>query len=324
MREKRLTGDAARRGGKLAAAYAGIIFVVFIWGIYPVLAAGLLEHYSGGAFSLTGALISASVLTLLSVPKLGQIDRRYFAAALPTGFFVAAANLLQKIGLRFTTPARYAFLENLSCVAVPFLLFLLIRKKPRIPTLAAAFLCLCGCFVLSGPVISSGGAPGVGEILCAAAGLLYGVNIAATGVYAKKLDAMLYVMLQTWVSVAVSGAGAFALDRISAGGEPVERFVISADPGQILLLAALALAVSTLGWIIRTEAMKYVNPSAVAVIMPFSSVVTGVAAVIVGRDVFSANLLLGGLIILISSIVSGVGDARDNRDASGETERKEQ
>ena len=64
---------------------------------------------------------------------------------------------------------------------------------------------------------------------------------------------------------------------------------------------------------IRTEALKYVNASVVAVIMPFSSVVTGVVAVCVGKDVFAPRLLLGGLAILTASILSGVGDARESK-----------
>ncbi len=38
---------------------------------------------------------------------------------------------------------------------------------------------------------------GKGEIHCALAGLLYGVNIAVTGVYAKDFYAPMYVMIDT-------------------------------------------------------------------------------------------------------------------------------
>ena len=299
---------------KRTIAYAGIIFVIFIWGLYPVLTSDLLEFYSGGMFSFTGSLIAAASLLLLCIPKLKRLDRSYFKVALPTGFFVGLANLLQKIGLQYTTPTQYAFLENLSCVIVPLLLFLFIRKKPSALTITASVLCLVGCFVLSGLDFSSGGISfGKGEILCALAGILYGVNIAATGVYAKKLDAMLYVMIQMWMHVLVSGIAAVALDRISIGGTPIEKIVFSWDPKHLILLAVLVLTISTLGWIIRTEALKYVNASVVAVLMPFSSVVTGVLAVCIGKDVFTLHLLLGGLVILLSSILSSVADIKETK-----------
>ena len=305
---------------KRTIAYGGIIFVILMWGVSPVLTSGLLDFYSGGMYSFASSLVSSVALLLICIPKLKLLDRSYFKVALPTGFFVGLASLLQKIGLQYTTPTQYAFLENLSCVVVPLLLFLFIRKKPGALTVTASVLCLAGCFVLSGLDLSGAGiAFGKGEILCALAGVLYGVNIAATGVYAKKLDAMLYVMIQMWMHVIISGIAAVVLDRVTIGGEPVEKIAFSWDPKHLLLIALLALIVSTLGWIIRTEALKFVNASVVAVLMPFSSVVTGILAVCVGKDVFTLHLLFGGLIILLSSILSSLADIKEAK----REERKE-
>ena len=299
---------------KRTIAYVGIVAVVFIWGIYPIFTSDLLTSYSGGAFTFISSLISAVVLLPECLPRLKLLNRAYFKIAVPTGLFVGAANLMQKIGLRYTTPTRYAFLENLSCLVVPILLFFFIRKKPGLLTVLSSVLCLVGCFVLCG-VDPSGGAIGVGEILCALAGIFYGVNIAATGVFAGRLNAMVYVMIQMWVNVAVSGVAAIALDRITVNGQPIERFAFSFDPVKLVTLAVLVLAIGTFGWIVRTEALKYVNASVVAVVMPFSSVVTGGVAVAVGKDTFGLPLLFGGLIILFSSILSSVADIRESRSA---------
>ena len=80
-------------------------------------------------------------------------------------------------------------------------------------------------------------------------------------------------------------------------------------------MAALVLLIGTFGWIIRTESLKYVNASVVAVVMPFSSVLTGAFAVAVGKDTFGLPLLFGGLIILLSSILSSFDDLRESRAA---------
>ncbi len=299
---------------KITIAYLAIVFVIFIWGLYPILTADLLSHYSGGMFTFGSSLISAAALFCLCIPKLKKIDKTYLKVAVPTGFFMGLANLLQKIGLQYTTPTQYAFLENLSCVVVPILLFLFIRKKPGALTVTASVLCLGGCFILSGMDFSAGAVSfGKGEILCALAGVLYGVNIAATGVYAKKTDAMLYVMIQQWVNAAVAGIAAFALDKIKIGGVPIESAVFSFDIRRLLSLAGLVLGISTFGWIVRTEALKYVSASAVAILMPFSSVVTGFAAVCLGRDVFSLSLLFGGLLIFVSSVLSGLDDIPEKK-----------
>ncbi len=210
-----------RDGGKICA-YAGIIFVIFIWGTAPNLTSYFLRYCSATVYSAAGALTSGLALFLICLPSLKRLNSDYFKVAVPTGLFNSLANLLQKIGLTFTTPTQYAFLENLSCVAVPVLLFVFIRKKPGVLTILASASCLAGCFILSGMNFSNGGLSfGKGEILCALAGVFYGVNIAATGVYAKNLYAPLYVMIQTWVNVIISSLTAVALNYITINGEPI-------------------------------------------------------------------------------------------------------
>lgn len=298
---------------KVAIAYASIIFVVLVWGLAPLITSYVLEFYSPSIYSASGALISGVALLVVCFPNLKQFKKDYLKIAVPTGLFNALANLLQKIGLQYTTPIQYAFLENLSCVVVPVLLYFFVKKKPTVWTLSASALCLIGCFVLSGIDLTSGGVfLGKGEMLCALAGCLYGVNIAATGAFAKKMNAALYVLVQTWVNVVVSFATAIALNAISSGGAPIEKIAFSWDIWHLLSLAGIALIVSTFCWIIRTNAMKYVSATVVAVMMPFSSVVTGVSSVAAGTDTLTLNLVLGGLLVLAATFLSSAEDIIEN------------
>ena len=299
---------------KVVFAYSAIIFVVFVWGIAPLITSCLLDIYSPSIYSATGALISGVALLFVCSKNLKELNKDYLKIAIPTGFFNALANLLQKIGLQYTTPTQYAFLENLSCVIVPVLLYFLIKKKPGILTVLAGALCLAGCFTLSGMDFSSGKvAFGIGEILCALAGLLYGVNIAVTGTFAKKFNPALYVMLQTFVSVIVGFFSAILFNFVQINGAVIEPIAFSWQFKHLLALGAVALIVSTFCWIIRTNAMKYVSASVVAVMMPFSSVVTGVSSVLVGLDSFTANLAFGGLLVLCATFLSSADDILGDR-----------
>ena len=299
---------------KRVLAYSAIIFVVFVWGVAPLISSYVLKFYTASIYSGTGALISGIALLGICFPSLKRLNKDYLKIAVPTGFFNALANLLQKIGLQYTTPTQYAFLENLSCVAVPVLLFFLIKKKPGFLTILASALCLCGCFALSGMDFSNGGISfGKGEILCALAGLLYGVNIAVTGAFAKKFNPALYVMVQTWVNVVVSFASAILLNFVKINGAVVESIVFSWRIDHLLMLAGCALIISTFCWILRTNAMKYVSASFVAVMMPFSSVVTGVSSVAFGTDSFNANLLIGGALVFLASLLCGMEDVVESK-----------
>ena len=112
-------------GKKLA--YAGLIFVIVLWGISPLITLQFYPYYSPTIRIIMGSFICAAALLLISWRKRHLLTKQYFLIAIPTGFFMALANILQKIGLQYTTPTHYAFLENLSCLTVPLLLFFFIK-----------------------------------------------------------------------------------------------------------------------------------------------------------------------------------------------------
>ncbi len=298
---------------KRILAYIGILFVVFIWGIYPITIRLFYEYYSAAALKTYSGLVAALTLLIVCRKKLKLLNRDYFKVAIPCGLFYALGEVLQTVGFQYTTPATGSFLENLSCITVPILMYLFIRQKPTLLKLLAVLLCISSAFLLSRTQSEGSNLP-VGILLCALAGIFYGVNIAGTGVYAKKLDAGLYVMLQMCVLMVVSAITATVLQLLpSADGgvfEPV-RFIF--EPWLLLLAALHAIIISVVCWLIRTSAMKHVDASVVAVIMPFSAVVTGVLSLLLGKDTLTPTFVAGAILGLGAVFVSGIGDSIETR-----------
>lgn len=297
-----------------SSAYIALIFVVFIWGITALIYVHLYEFFSPSMCSAMVGLSSAIALLFISAKELKNLNKTYFLIAIPSGLFNVAANLLQKIGLQYTTPAQYAFLENLSCIVVPVLMFFFVRKKPTFIKIAASIICLAGAFVLSGISFDTASiAFGKGEILCALSGICYGFSIAMTGAFAGELSAPLYVMIQMWVSAVVSFGSAFIFNNITVNGQIMEpaRFTWGIYP--IVFIVIFALITNALCWTVRTNALKKIDASVVAVIMPFSAVITAIASVIIGTDKVTLNLVLGGILCLAAAILSGIGDSFEGK-----------
>lgn len=296
-------------------SYAGLIFVVFVWGAGPLVTLFLHRHYSPSFRIFLSEVVLVVAYLIMAGKRRKEFNMEYIRVGVPTGIFLALANISQKIGLLYTTPARYAFLENLSCIVVPVLMYLLVKKKPGIKTVVACGICLLSVFVLNGGSLSGGSSWGMGELLCALAGILYGFNIAGTGVFAKKLYAPLYLAVQAAVAIVVSFVFALARHLItvpSAEGVrvPMEKIVCSLRPEHLIFLVVYTLISAALCWTIRTNAMKHVDPSAVSVIMPFGAVVTGVLSVLLGNDTLNLNLVLGGILGISAVILSGLDDMK--------------
>lgn len=295
-------------------AYAGIISVVLIWGLIPSAKKALIgDSFSASVYSAITAFAAALVLLAMSAKQLKNLNRDYFKIAVPTGLSVGLAALLQALAYNFNaSPTNQAFLENLSCVIVPILLFIIIKKRPSLLTIGASVICLISSMVLAG-VFCSGLDLGAADILNALAGVLYGVNIAITGIYAKKYIASLYVMIQLFVQAILSALMAVAFNFISIGGKPIDPFVFTPNVWLILAIIGIGILTNAVCWTVRTTAMKYVSANVVAVIMPFSAVITGVFAIIIGQDEPSTSLLIGGILGLAASFMSSAGDILENK-----------
>ncbi len=317
-----MKGVNKTKKGVITIAYIVLISVMVIWGLSPIITVSLYDDNSATICAFSTALISVVTLLFVCLPYFKELDKTYLKTAVPTGIFYSMATILQKIGLQYATPTQYQFLENISCVVVPILLFIIVKKKPSIFTIIASALCLLSSFILTG-MLGSDFSLGIGQILCSLAGVLYGFNIVGTGIFAKKTNASLYVFVQMLVYLVMSLITAIALNFIKIDGSPIEAIRFSWELTDILLIVLSGAVFSAGCWIARTIVMRYVKATAVAIIMPFSAVVTGVVSVLLGKDVLNLNLVLGAFIGLIAAILSGLGDNKEKQQKEP-TEKTEQ
>jgi len=300
-------GEAKK--SKMSAAYLSLWFVVLVWGTTPLLNVYLIKNFAPSVSLFGYSLISFIVLLIINVKHLRELDKKTVAVATLTGTFNMMASLLQKIGLLYTTPANYAFLENLSCAVVPFALWIMVGKKPTKRNMLTVVLCLLGVYILSGVDIH-GFSFSTGEILCAAAGVLYGINIALTGVHAKGVKPSLFILAQMGISSVLSFGNIFLLDWVKIGGEPLVRIYYTFSLLPLLALALCGIVANAFCWTLRTKAIQIVNPTAVAVIMPTSAIVTAILSVSIGTDTLSWQLVVGGSIGFAAALLASVGEVQ--------------
>ena len=112
------------------------------------------------------------------------------------------------------------------------------------------------------------------------------------------------------VHVIVSLVTAISLNFIEICGQPIEPIRFEWNFGMIVIIAALAILANTVCCTLRTDAMKHIDATIVAVMMPFSAVVTGLVSVALGLDSLSDNFVIGGIIVLAASILSGLEDIK--------------
>ena len=88
------------------------------------------------------------------------------------------------------------------------------------------------------------------------------------------------------------------------------EFAISFDIVNILQVVFLGVICTAVCWAARAWAMKYIDAITVSILVPLSAVVCSVLSISFGMETFTLNLLIGGLIILLSIAVSAIFDYR--------------
>ncbi len=288
--------------------YLLLFIVIFIWSFDPLVCKLFYDDFSASVVAAIATVTSFLFFLFISRKKLHLITVDFLKVAAPIGFLNSLAGLLQRIGLQYTSPANYAFLEHLAVVAVPIVMFIAVRKKPRPIQLLSVALCLVGCFILSGMTLN-GFKGNIGDVLCALSGIIYGVCVALIGIYSKRIDSSLYILIFTFIYSITSVASVFLLNSIKINGIPIEEARFTLDIKLLIPVAAFGLLTVGITWLMKTAAIKRLDPTFVAIVSPFTAVISGGLSVLTKTDKLTSNLIIGAALIMAAAIMPEIFDA---------------
>ena len=294
-------------------AFLVLIGVVVMWGLAPVASKAIFNAedpaYSPGMLIALRGLLAVVAMAAFINKGFKKINKSYLLTAIPAGIILAMAYIFQFTGLKYTDPSKNAFLENISCVTIPVFMFIFVREKPTWYNIVAALICVVGSIFLIGNGFAIlhffDNVTFLGDGLSAIGGLFFGLDIAFTKVYCKDKDPLLYVFLQLCVLTIVCFAYTFIFE-----GAVFHTLAFSIDWLSLLEVLFLGVVCTAVCWVARAWAMKYIDALTVSLLVPLSAVVATTLSISFHMEEFNLNLLVGGLIILLSIAVSAIFDYR--------------
>ena len=294
-------------------AFLVLVGVVLMWGIAPVASKAIFNDenpaYSPGMLIALRGLFAIIAMAAFINKGFKKINKSYLLTAIPAGIILALAYIFQFTGLKYTDPSKNAFLENISCITIPIFMFIFVREKPTWYSIIAAIICVIGSIFLIGNGFAIlhffDNVTFLGDGLSAIGGLFFGLDIAFTKVYCKDKDPILYVFLQLCVLTIVCFAYSFIFE-----GAVFHTIAISFNWLPVLEVIFLGVVCTAVCWVARAWAMKYIDALTVSLLVPLSAVVATTLSITFKMEKFNLNLLIGGLIILLSIAVSAIFDYR--------------
>lgn len=285
-----------------------LVAVVALWGVAPVVSKTAFDSFSPGMLIALRGVLAIITMAIIINKNFKKINKSYLIC-IPAGVFLAAAYIFQFVGLKYTVPSKNTFLENISCITIPLFMFIFVREKPTWYSVVSALVCVVGSLLLVGngfnftTFFNSGSL--LGDGLSAVGGLFFGLDIAFTKVYCKDKDPLIYVFLQICVMTVISFIYAFVFE-----GQVFHTLTYSFDIRSVLMVVFLGVICTAVCWVSRAWAMRYVDAMTVSLLVPLSAVVASILSIAYMIEEFTLNLLVGGLVILISIAISAIFDYR--------------
>ncbi|MBO5556836.1 MAG: DMT family transporter [Oscillospiraceae bacterium] len=272
-----------------------LLLTAFIWGTSFVVLKNALDSIGILWILAIRFTVSALLLGLAAGKKLRKLDRRTFRGSMIIGAFLATAYIVQTFGLKYTTPGKNAFLTATYCVLVPFLAWLIYKRRPGAHNLLAAVLCLTGIGFVS--LSGAGSGFNKGDALTLGCGIFYALQIIAVEQYIHGGDAVSISAVEFATAALICWVGALLF-------EPA--------PGPLsgsmwLTIAYLSVACTALCFFLQAWGMQYTSSSTAAVLMTLESVFGTLVSVLFYHEPMTVKLVIGFALIFFAVLLSETG-----------------
>lgn len=268
-----------------------LVLTAIIWGSGFVASAVALEHYTPYQILAGRFLIGAVILSLIFFKKFNKLNKSTLIKGALLGLFLYIAFALQTVGLQFTTPSKNAFLTAVNVVIVPFIGFLLYKRKIDMYELTGAILAVVGIAVLSLKLSSD---ISVGDVLTLGCAVGFAFHIFYTAKFVKTEDPVVLTIVQM-VTAAVIGCIV-----ILFRGETS----FSVESEGVLNLLYLGIFSTTIAFLMQTVAQKYITETKAAIILATESFWGMVFSIIILSEIMTGRMIIGAFLILLAILIS--------------------
>ena len=280
-----------------------LLALTLVWGTTFALVKRALDGTSAGVFlALRFGLATAAAGAIWLWRRPARSPGLWRDGAL-LGLAMFLGFALQTTGLRYTTPARSAFLTGMSVLVVPFVARVFLGRKVLLASWSGVAMAVLGLVLLTRPFGEDvSAAVRLGDALTMGCAVAYAFQIVWTGEFSPRHP----LASLTWVQIAVTFAGSLAM-------LPFEPARLSPSPelAGTVLFTALVMTVGAffvMNWAqrhttaVRAALIYSLEPPAAAL---FSNWLTG--------ERLPAAGVAGGALIVLGVVLGEVGGAIESR-----------
>lgn len=270
-----------------------LLLATVIWGFAFVVVKNSLEFIPPIymlAFRFTIASIGLGILFFKRVKKLNKKDIK---AGLVLGIFLYLAYVFQTIGCIYTTAGKNAFLTTIYVVIVPFLYWVISKKRADVYCVFSAFLAIIGIGFLS---LNGDMSINIGDVLTLICGFSFAVHIVFINKFSEHHDPIILTFLQIFVAAMLSWMTAPVMD----GGFPVQI----SNPDAVGAMLYLGVGSTMIAFLLQSIGQKYIEPSTASLLLSMEAVFGVIFSILFLGEILTTKMIAGCALIFIAIIMS--------------------
>lgn len=290
-------------------AIGALILVTVIWGGGFVASDMALKSMKPFQIMMVRFLLASVLMGVISWgQRKGEEKLKDRSGAIKAGVLMGVTLFMgfafQIIGLQYTTPSKNAFLTALNVVIVPFIAFVILKKKIGAKGIIGAVMSVLGVGLLS---LNGNFTVSLGDGLTLLCAVGFAFQIFFTSEFVKKYPASVLNTVQMFT--------AFVLSAISLMIFGENDFQVTTQ-GWLSVLY-LGVVSTTICYLLQTACQKYIDETKAAIILSMESVFGTIFSIMILHEVVTVRMVIGCAVILAAVIISNMSET------SEETEDKE-
>ena len=234
--------------------------------------------------------LATILMGIISIRRLGGMNRQIVRKGIMVGFALGAANLTFVLGVSGTSVSRAGFLNNLFVLIIPLLCFLVWRERMSRSTTAGVLLAMAGLWSLAG-----GGATGFnsGDVLSTVCAVFIAVHIIAVSKLLHDEDVYLVTLVQFAVVAAAGGLLSFQF-------APPLRSFGAVSAGALVYCAVFP---TVLCFTLQNTWQRYTSPAQAGLIYTLDPIWSMIGGVVVLGERLSTPEWMGCILIFAGAFL---------------------
>lgn len=288
---------------KKGVAIGGLILVTVIWGGGFVASDMALESMKPFQIMMVRFLLASVLMGVISRGQRKSEEKlKDRAGAIKAGVLMGVTLFMgfafQIIGLQYTTPSKNAFLTALNVVIVPFIAFVILKKKIGAKGIIGAVMSVLGVALLS---LNGDFTVSLGDGLTLFCAVGFAFQIFFTSEFVKKYPASVLNTVQMFT--------AFVLSAISLMIFGENDFHVTTQ-GWLSVLY-LGVVSTTICYLLQTACQKYIDETKAAIILSMESVFGTIFSIMILHEVVTVRMVIGCAVILAAVIISNMSETSE-------------